>query len=95
MNERFDFSNITVGVITAATLLVAGQAVGQSSGVTGHAPPPSSDGRAPSGPGQSRLPLVDPKVVPPGQSDPSQKAPPGEPGSAPASPGQTGGNVRR
>jgi hypothetical protein len=74
----------------AILLLGANPALAEPSPVTGHETPADrSRPPPPSGPGRSRLPLVDPSVVPPGRSDPAQEPPAGEPGTAtPAAPGQ-------
>jgi hypothetical protein len=96
MSRYSDLTSVTAGIVATTLLFSATQGLAQSSsGVAGHTPPPSVKRLPTSGPGLSRLPLVDPEVVPPGVSDPSQEAPLGEPGSAPAAPGHTGEGANR
>jgi hypothetical protein len=96
MNANWLVTGATAGTVSAILFSATTAAVAQaSSGVTGYSPPPASrTERPPSGPGRSRLPLVDPKVVPPGGSDPTQQPPSGTPGAANETPGQSGQRSR-
>lgn len=96
MQSNRDIASATVAMTAAILLLGAGDGLAQSSsGVTGHAPRDAGTKEPQAGPGRSRLPLVDPKVVPPGGTDSSQKQSPGTPGSTTEAPGQTGETTRR
>jgi hypothetical protein len=65
-----------------------------AAGVTADQPQADAP-QPPTGPGRSRLPLIDPKVFPPGGFGTPQDRPTGEPGASPNAPGHTGGATGR
>ncbi len=74
---------IAVAGLLAGVLSPSAPLLAQSSGISVYKPPPGGASKPPSGPGESRLPLVNPKVVKPGES--TGGVPSGKPGVSPGS----------
>ena len=75
MSKAMTMLRVVAAAATVVMPITTGPVYAQSSsGTSSYTPPPGDHGPPPSGPPRSRMPLVDPQVVPPGSGIPNAKS---------------------